>query len=259
MTLIITHINRYGIVHASDSNLTGQDNKDAGIGQKTFPIKYLNAGLTVAGSYSVGSISMDKWMNDFINNQQSNKDQTLEIFSKKLKDELQTKMTPNEKKLGCLIHIAGYVEINNKSHPEFWFIRNIHGINSQTGEYENIDEVFEISEDFWTRDCPKGNLMEVFKNEKLYSWQLYINGFTPGRIGYHLVSKKLEEFFSEIWKVNDWKFRQPKSLEETERLVKLYMQVISDLFILSDYNAHYIGGGTQSHMIPQPLNIVDKC
>jgi len=258
MTLIITHINRYGIIHASDSNLTGSDGKDAGKGQKTFPIPHLKAGLTVAGSYGVGRVSMDKWMNDFIQNQQKNQNQSLENFSNNLKDELQTKMLPEEKQSGSLIHIAGYVEKDNKSHPEFWFIRNIHELNTKTGDYEKIDETFEISEDFWNRDCPKDKLMEVFKDANTFSRQLYINGFTPGRIGYNVVSKKLDEFFFGIWNVPDWKFRQPKSLEESERLVKLYMQVIGDLFVLSDYDAKYIGGGTQTHLIPQPSNIVDK-
>ncbi len=259
MTLIITHINRYGIVHASDSNLTGADDRDAGTGQKTFPISYLNAGLTVAGNYSVAGISMDKWMTDFIQKQQTIQDLTLEKFSKTLQDELQNKMDSDEKQNGCLIHIAGYVENEGRSHPEFWFVRNVHRMNSKSGEYENIDNNFEITEDFWTKDCPKNNLMETFNEENIFSRQIYINGFTPGRIGYNVVSKKLDEFFLGIWRVQDWKFRQPKSLGDTERLIKLYMQAINDLFILSDYNAHYIGGGVQTHLIPQPSNIINKC
>ena len=258
MTLIITHINRYGIVHASDSNLTGSDHKDAGTGQKTFPITFLKAGLTIAGSYSVSGITMDKWMNDFIERQQKNQGITLETFCKNLKDELQTKMTTAEKMNGSLIHVAGYVEFENTSHPEFWFISNVHGINETTGEYENVDETFAISEDFWNRDCPLGHLMEAFKDENVFYWQLYINGYAPGRIGYNVVSKKLDEFFSGIWGVKDWKFRQPKSLKEIEILVKLYMQVINDLFILSDYSANFIGGGTQTNLINKPDNITDK-
>ncbi len=151
MTLIITHINRYGIVHASDSNLTGADDRDAGTGQKTFPITFLNAGLTVAGNYSVAHVSMDTWMNNFIKRQQGIANLTLEQFSRTLRDELQTNMLPDEKLGGSIIHIAGYVEQNGRTHPEFWFVRNVHGINQQTGEYENIDETFDITEDFWTR------------------------------------------------------------------------------------------------------------
>jgi len=259
MTLILTHINRYGIVHASDSNLTGSDNKDAGTGQKTFPITFLQAGLTVAGAYSVSGIAMHRWMSDFIQRQQKEENVTLETFCNKLKDELQTKMTTTEKMNGSLIHVAGYVEDESLSHPEFWFISNVHGINETTGEYQNVDETFAISEDFWNRDCPRGHLMEAFKDENDSSWQYYVNGFTPGRIGYNVVSKKLVDFFSEIWSVKEWRFRPPKSLKETEILVKLYMQVINDLFLLSDYSAKVIGGDTQTLIIDRPNNITDKC
>lgn len=258
MTLILTHINRYGIVHASDSNLTSSNNKDAGTGQKTFPITYLKAGLTVAGAYSVSGTSMDKWMNEFIQRQQTERNVTLESFSNKLKAELQAKMNPTEKMRGSLIQVAGYVEIENLSHPEFWFISNIHGINETTGEYENVDETFAISEDFWNRDCPQAHLMEAFKDENNFSWQYYINGFSPGRIGYNVVAKKLDSFFSEIWSVKEWKFRQPKSLEEVEILVKLYMKAINDLFLLSDYSTKVIGGETQTHLIKRPDNITNK-
>lgn len=53
MTLILTIINKYGIIHASDSALTSDDNPP-GKARKTFKIKNLKAGLTIAGVYSVG-------------------------------------------------------------------------------------------------------------------------------------------------------------------------------------------------------------
>ena len=66
MTLIITQISKHGIIHSSDSNLTDENNKTAGVGKKCFAIPNLNAGLTVAGVFSVGSVRMDDWMNNFI-------------------------------------------------------------------------------------------------------------------------------------------------------------------------------------------------
>lgn len=259
MTLIITYINRHGIVHASDSNLTGANDRNAGIGQKTFAVPFLNAGLTVAGNYSVANVPMNTWMNNFIQQQQNVQNNSLELFSRALMAELQNNMSTTEKSNGCIIHIAGYVEVNGRSHPEFWFVRNVHGINQQTGEYENINDTFNITEDFWTRDCPARNLMQSFRDTNIYSRQIYINGFPSGRIGYNAVSMQLDEFFLAIWRVREWRFRQPQSLEETERLIKLTMRVINDMFILSDYNAHYIGGDIQTHLIQQPTNIVDRC
>lgn len=259
MTLIVTHINRFGIIHASDSNLTSDDDKQVGTGQKTFPIPYLNAGLTLAGCYSVGGEPMDVWMNNFISKLETNSNLSLEQFSRALGDELQIKMEDYEKECGSMIHIAGYSEANRKSHPEFWFVRNVHGINPKTWNYENIDGNFEISEDFWTRDCPKKNLMAVFKNPDIYSKQTYVNGFTEGRVSYLAVSNRLDDFFSSLWSMPHWQFRPPHSLEESEVLVKTYMKIINDLFILSDYSAPIIGGDIQTHLIPQPLNIVESC
>jgi hypothetical protein len=258
MTLIITHINRHGIVHASDSNLTGKNNQNAGVGKKTFDIPFLKAGLTVAGSYGVGTTTMHIWMDDFIKRQESLANITLNQFSQNLKDELETNMTCCQKKDGSIIHIAGYVEQNGLCHPEFWFVRNVHRMNPQSGEYEDIREDFAISEDFWNRDYPYHNLKETFQKPNFYSRQIYVNGFTPGRIGFNVLQKKLERFFMGIWLVKDWDFRPPNDIDETELLVRNYMDVIDTLFRLSNYQAMFIGGQTQTLTIKQPENIVDR-
>jgi hypothetical protein len=66
MSIIITHINENGIVHAADSNLTDHHGAHAGTAQKVFEIPRLNAGLTVAGNYSVANQRMDEWISIFI-------------------------------------------------------------------------------------------------------------------------------------------------------------------------------------------------
>lgn len=258
MTLIVTHINRFGIIHASDSNLTTGNDTNAGEGQKTFNISFLNAGLTVAGCYSVENQRMDIWMTNFIQIEEQKGTPTLKDFSHNLKATLDAKMTNDEKSGGSIIHIAGYVEENGISHPEFWFVRNVHRIDPSTGNYTDIDLSFEISEDFWTRDYPQNNLNETFQNPKMYSRQIYVNGFSPGRIGFNVIQRQIEKFFINIWQVEDWEFRPPLSIEDTELLVKSYMQIIDTLFTLSDYPAKYIGGTTQTLLIKQPDNIIHK-
>ena len=69
MTLIVTHIDKLGIIHASDSNLTSSDDKLAGEGKKVFSIPKLNAGISIAGSYGVGNETMDIWLPKFIDGQ----------------------------------------------------------------------------------------------------------------------------------------------------------------------------------------------
>jgi hypothetical protein len=82
MTLILTHLGRFGIIHASDSNLTSALNTSAGQGKKTFALDYLNAGLTVAGAYSIAGIAMDVWMQNFIRGQEANGTRPLSQFAR---------------------------------------------------------------------------------------------------------------------------------------------------------------------------------
>lgn len=257
MTLIVTHIDKFGIVHASDSNLTSH-NQTVGEGTKVFGIPNLNAGLSIAGSYSVGSNSMADWMPDFIIRQSEIPGINLNIFSHNLKTELEKTMTSDEKKGGSIIHIAGYVTENGLSHPEFWFVRNIHRIDQQTGYYKDIDDKFEISEDFWTRDCQAETFSKSWADPTRNAIQTYFNGFSPGRIGYYAVSSELRRFFNYMWNNKSWKFRPPQSIEETEILLKNYMQIIDTLFVLSEYKARYIGGTIQTLVIKPPSSLAGQ-
>jgi hypothetical protein len=256
MTLILTHVGKFGIIHASDSNLTSGQGDEAGQGQKTFPLKTLTAGLTVAGAYSVAGKRMDTWMNSFIGAQTSSGTPSLAAFANALRSKLEAEMLPKEKQSGSMVHIAGYVEQDGLQHPEFYFVRNVYGIDDTTGEYIDVRDEFQVSEDFWRRDCPKSNLMTAFQSG---TYQLYINGFTSGRVGYLVLQKRLNEFFQEIWNQPNWKFRPPSSLAESVLFVKLYMGIIGTVFQVSDYGAPFIGGDTQVHEIAQPSNIVTTC
>jgi hypothetical protein len=245
MSLIVTYINKYGIVHASDSNLS-RDGSSAGEGQKTFPIKHLNAALTVAGCYSVSGTSMGEWMKNFIDIRSKVGDKSLENFAEYLRSLLEINMLPSEKQRGCMVHIAGYVGEGKESHPEFWFVRNFYGIDQITGEYTRIEDRFEKSEDFWTKFSNNQELTQWFQNR----YQVFGNGYVAGRIGFFMLLPKMTEFFNVIWGNPNWKFRPPETIEETELLVKLYFQVISTLFAISDYSALFIGGDIQTYVVP---------
>jgi hypothetical protein len=255
MTLILTIINKYGIIHASDSALTSQENTQAGENQKTFEVTHLNAGLTVAGAYSVGGIEMDKWMNDFIQRQAILTMSPLSKFANNLKDELEVQMHPMEKLNGSLVHIAGYAEENGLYHPEFCFVRNVTGLDPTTGEYTGTSPHFQVSEDFWNRDCPAHQLIEAFERGV---YQIYINGYSSGRISYNVLQGFLSNFFNQIWANNNWKFRPPQSIEESRLFVELNMQIIITLFRVSDYSVPFIGGGIQTLVIPRPLKSVSE-
>jgi hypothetical protein len=251
MTLILTQISKYGIVHASDSNLTAGGGTPAGESQKTFGVKYLDAGLTVAGSYSVGGVRMNHWMNDFIQEQANAGISSLSDFSHNLGSALEAQMSRDEKSSGSMVHIAGYVPGESQLHPEFWFVRNVTGIDPHTGEYTGTSPSFQITEDFWTRDCPKQKLMEAFQTG---SYQIYVNGFASGRIGFVFLQRVMNHFFYGVWNNPNWAFRPPCSIEENELLVELNVQIIGTLFQLSEYPAPFIGGDIQTYAIRQPAN-----
>ena len=255
VTLILTQISKHGIVHASDSNLTAGGDTPAGESQKTFDINHLDAGLTVAGSYSVGGVRMNHWMSDFIQEQANTGVSSLSDFSHNLGKALEAQMSPDEKSNGSMVHIAGYVPGESKSHPEFWFVRNVTGIDPHTGEYTGTSPHFQVTEDFWTRDCPKHKLMEAFQAG---AYQIYVNGFASGRIGFVVLQRVMNHFFYGIWDNPNWAFRPPRSTEENKVLVELNVQIIGTLFKLSDYPAPFIGGDIQTYVIPQPPNIVTE-
>lgn len=193
---------------------------------------------------------MNAWMNNFIQAQANSRMGSLGDFAKALGGALEQEMFPHEKNFGSLVHIAGYVEEAGKSHPEFWFLRNVHGIDKTTGEYQNIDQHFELSEDFWTRDSLNSAIIEAFQQAD------YINGFASGRIGFVAVRLVIDQFLDAIWSPPEWNFRPPKSINETKILIRMYMQIINSVFQLSDYSAPFIGGDIQTYLIPQPMNSV---
>jgi hypothetical protein len=238
------------LIHASDSNLTTGGGNRAGESKKTFAVSYLTAGLTIAGAFSVGGMPMAKWMDKFIaamDPQGGNL--TLRAFAEILGSRLESEMTAIEKSGGSMIHIAGYVEASGSYHPEFYFVRNIERIDPNNGAYEGFKDDFAVDEQFWTQNGGPNNVMEAFESG---TYQLYVNGFASGRIGYISLVNYMQGFFSEVWSRPEWKFRPPASLAESVVFVKLMMHFINALFEVSDYPAPFIGGTPQIYEIDPP-------
>jgi len=199
---------------------------------------------------------MDVWMQNFIRVQEAKGTRPLSQFAEALRSAFEAQMLREEKDGGSMVHIAGYVESSGVQHPEFYYIRNVYGIDTSTGEYFDVRPTFAVSEDFWTRDCPKSNLLSAFQSG---TYMIYINGFASGRIGFVALQSSMKSFFETIWGQQNWKFRRPRSLAETVLFVKLYMNIIDTLFQVSDYEAPFIGGGYQIHEIPQPPIAATSC
>src|SRR5437879_5971401 len=105
MSIIVTHINKNGIVHAADTNLTHSDGKHAGQATKVFAVPRHEAGLTVAGAYALGDARMDKWLVDLINN---DKTSSLAEFVEMLRSSTEREARPEQKQSGYFFHVAGF-------------------------------------------------------------------------------------------------------------------------------------------------------
>ncbi len=254
MSLIITYISKHGIVHASDSNLTNKT--DTTEGKKTFDIPYLKAGLTYSGDYHIDGKTADAFISEFITEQKNNPDITIKLFASELMDRIQRNIRQEEIKGGIIIHIAGFIEINSLSYPTFYHISNV-GLQ-EDGNYSKPVAEFHSSEDFLERDCPKYNLLKIFHvDDRIY--QIYVNGYPPGRISYMALRHVLHSALSLIWSNPAWKFRPPCDIEESKAFVELYMRFMNILFQSSDFNLKYIGGPPQVLAIASPDNLSEDC
>ena len=140
MTLIRTVIAPFGIIQASDSNLSRKQVdlfgrrivSPAGEVKKVFALGFANAAVAVCGPYRVGRIGMDRWMPRFIRTYARTNTPTLRGFAERLKTELEPLLGLGN---DCLYHIAGYAWQDGSWRPQMWFVTNVGGIDNSTGNY----------------------------------------------------------------------------------------------------------------------------
>jgi hypothetical protein len=247
MTLIAAHINEYGIVMASDSNVTSiRGVREA---RKVFEVPKFNAVLSVAGSFHVNEIPMDEWIPDFIVRRETWECRSLTEVAEYLRASLEGEMWREQKlKLGSFVHLAGYAPDENGFHPEFHFIRNVYKIDEVTGEYDDFRETFLATEEYRAterehRALPPG--YEVIEST-------YVNGFPEGRENYWRTQYQLRSFFHTIWRKANSQLHPPRSIRESVIFTKLYMTTLVGLFEMSNYSPCPIGGEIQVKAIAPP-------
>lgn len=251
MTLIVSYITRYGIALVSDSNLTGNSG-NTGFGQKVFPIAHLNAGLSYSGTYKINGRRVDEYINDYIRGS-FHTTSTIREFVETLKERLNTDMRDDELAEITIIHIAGYGVVEHQSYCYHWHISNT-GLN-QDGTYSPAENTFHIGNDFNSETDPgQRGLVSNFANDER-TFQIYINGFPPGRMAYNVILSQMEHVLNYFWNDRRYGFLRPRNLFETASIIKLYFEFVCQLFKISTHDALYIGGEIQSHLIPEPLNI----
>lgn len=235
---------------ASDSNLTRKDG-NAGFGQKIFPIPYLNAALAYSGLYEINSRNVDDWMNEFIINE-SFITSTIEEFVINLTGQLNLYYRGTYED-NAIIHICGYAFIDYNYHLEHWHISNS---NLQPDGGYIPTERFEFHNDFNTRT--RENDRKIIKMFDVHpdNHQFFINGFPPARMSFMVIKKTLGNSLNQISAQQSWSFRPPKNIFESSAKLKMYFYLIGEMFKMSDYEALFVGGETQTYLIPAPNNIL---
>lgn len=244
MTLIRCLITQFGIIQASDSNLSTGD-APAGIGTKVYDLGFCNGALAFTGLYDIAGQRMDEWMPAFIRTYTATDAPSLEGFANALKDVLSMELGDRSKNL---YHIAGYVADTAGWHPEMWFVRNVDEIRDD-GEYGEPGEWL-ISEEFWGQHYQQPGIPELLAGGGHFG---YINGTAHGRAAMIQTSDLLWRMFATtLWydPLND--FREPRSLDELAPIVDAELRMIGALYSSSDYFAPFIGGESQILLIPRP-------
>jgi hypothetical protein len=245
MTLIATLLDRNGIVLATDSNLTMND-QFSRQAPKNFELPHLHGGLSIAGRYSVGGTPLDIWMPMFVERPETYESGTLEGFADCLRKALDCEMEAWEKQDPTLVHIAGYSRIGDGFRPEMHFVRNATGIDKDTGAYSGISDTFQTDEQYWQsycrhKECKTGFLPAPHP----YDFSLLANGFHSARAGLFTMIQSLRPGFNLLWNERRTEFRPPASLEESKCFAGMVMSIVNALFQMSDYSAPYVGGDIQ--------------
>ena len=208
MTLITSYITKFGIIQASDSNLTS-DSGNAGFGQKIFPIHHLNASLAYSGVYSIDGKRVDTWINDFIAGSFFSAN-SIEEFTIQLTNRMNIEMRDDEICEISIVHIAGYNKHEYQSHAEHWHISNT--TLNEDGSYSSARNEFHYSNDFNSRtNAEQRNLLKQFDSNSSFH-QYYINGFPPGRISSVAIKQTIDKTLNLIWEQPTWRFNRPNNI-----------------------------------------------
>lgn len=251
MTLIASYLNKYGIVQASDSNLT-TDSGNTGFGQKIFPIPHLNSSLAYSGTYYIDGRQVDEWMNEFVTGTFFTA-KTIEEFTRQLTERMSREMRPNEIDAVSIVHVAGFQKFDNQSYLEHWPISNT-GLQGD-GNYSKPGTGFSCLNDFNSRTKKEHRDFLIRMDETSFNHVMYINGIPEGRMSYMHIKNEMDKVLNDIWNKKGWNFRPPENLFESASIVKLQFDFVSQRFKLSHHNALYIGGEIQTNLIPVPQDL----
>jgi hypothetical protein len=223
MTILITEIytpkdlTQATIVFAADSKVTRNGKHDSQC-SKIFRVPYMKAGVGFFGLAEINNEQTASYLTNFINNNTSIT--SLNEWAEALKKDLQRKIGSND--LACNrigIHLCGF---NKDNLPEFWFIRNISGMDGH--QYLNPLPDIKIDEQFLARDIPtylEDGSTNMVKEPR---YQVYRNGDT--RVDAY--AKALDCVIDGLCRHDD--FKKPKGIEDYLEIVKLKIEIMCKIY-----------------------------
>jgi hypothetical protein len=193
------------------------------LGKKIFPIEYLNAGIGFFGLAEVWPSgrkqSMSSWLAQFVTNHHDVR--SLRDFADALRAELD-RIVPDNIKLSNAsgFHLAGF---NDQNYPEFWFIRNIGGMNGLL--YANLRNHYFVSEDFLARDARAHGYNGVVPQVSQPFARIYRNGDIVAHI---LAWDKFDDIFKDLFSLPQ--FKKLRTLSDYEQYVEFKMTLIARIY-----------------------------
>ncbi len=127
-SLIISELSVLGVAMVADTVVTVEDNQHIGYYagfQKLFPIRLIDAGISIWGNLNFGDVDAEVWLPDFINNQVTANMSLLDTankLEKSLNDLFKRKLIDEHIRMG--IHIAGFDKNNGIRGPALYHINN---------------------------------------------------------------------------------------------------------------------------------------
>jgi hypothetical protein len=180
VTLIITELSHFGIAMAADTAETVNSRNVRGLIEdraffgltKLMPIQKLQAGISYWGwakmpPFSEGGVWMDWWLRAFLAKNINSYD-TISDLAGLLEKELRKIVPPlSETELELMphgdggIHLAGFVDEDEKKVPSFWHIHN--GLSQALPEKKLDPHI--VNANF---DCPPSKFLQIQKSGATY-------------------------------------------------------------------------------------------
>jgi len=206
----------------------GKKNVFFRLSKKIFTIPYLNAGIgffglaevrQLKGKQIISAQRMSDWLSRFVT--KSYHLGSLCDFANALTSEL-TRVIPSQdkRKYPSGFHLAGF---NAQGFPEFWFVRNIEGMDDYA--YQGFNDQYVVTEEFLTKQARDGGFDGVNEAVQATFRAIYRNGDYRG----HVASwNKADEIMRFLSRFPD--FKSIRSIEQYEDYIKFKIRLIASIY-----------------------------